>query len=107
MANISKNKMQEEEEEEEPQLRFWGAIATLAASTAIIAFCAEYMVDSIDAITQNGALPKEFVGLVLLPIVGNVEHITIIIVAMKDKVDLAIGVAFGSSIQVAYSSSPC
>ncbi|KAL7903974.1 Ca2+ transporter [Trichoderma velutinum] len=73
MANIYKKKMQEEEEEEQPQLRFW------------------YMVDSIDAITQNGALPEKFVGLILLPIVGNAaEHVAVVTVAMKDKVDLAI-----------------
>ncbi|KAL7957546.1 Ca2+ transporter [Trichoderma compactum] len=102
MANISENKVQEEEEEEEPQLHFWVAIATLAASTAVIALCAEYMVDSIDAITQNGALSEEFVGLILLPIVGNAaEHVTAVTVAVKDKMDLAIGVAVGSSMQVA------
>lgn len=102
MANISENKVEEEEEEEEPQLHFWVAIATLAGSTAIIALCAEYMVDSIDAITQNGALSEEFVGLILLPIVGNAaEHVTAVTVAVKDKMDLAIGVAVGSSMQVA------
>ncbi|EHK43285.1 uncharacterized protein TrAtP1_001494 [Trichoderma atroviride] len=92
----------EEEEEEDPQLHFWVAIATLAGSTVIIALCAEFMVGSIDAITQNGALSDEFVGLILLPIVGNAaEHATAVTVAVKDKMDLAIGVAVGSSMQVA------
>lgn len=93
---------EEEEEEEDPQLHFWVAIATLAGSTVIIALCAEFMVGSIDAITQNGALSDEFVGLILLPIVGNAaEHATAVTVAVKDKMDLAIGVAVGSSMQVA------
>lgn len=93
---------EEEEEEEDPQLHFYVAIATLAASTVIIALCAEFMVGSIDAITQNGALSDEFVGLILLPIVGNAaEHATAVTVAVKDKMDLAIGVAVGSSMQVA------
>lgn len=92
----------DDEEEEEPQLHFIVAIATLAASTAIIAICAEYMVDSIDSVTRNGALSVEFVGLILLPIVGNAaEHATAVTVAIKDKMDLAIGVAVGSSMQVA------
>jgi Ca2+/H+ antiporter len=83
-------------------LHFWVAIATLAGSTVIIALCAEFMVGSIDAITQNGALSDEFVGLILLPIVGNAaEHATAVTVAVKDKMDLAIGVAVGSSMQVA------
>lgn len=94
--------LEEEEEEEDPQLHFWVAVATLAGSTVIIALCAEFMVGSIDAITQNGALSDEFVGLILLPIVGNAaEHVTAVTVAIKDKMDLAIGVAVGSSMQVA------
>lgn len=49
-----------------------------------------------------GNISKEFLGLILLPIVGNAaEHATAVTVAIKDKMDLAIGVAVGSSIQVA------
>ncbi|KAK3353114.1 putative vacuolar membrane-associated protein [Lasiosphaeria hispida] len=92
----------EEEEGEEPQLHFIVAIATLAISTIIIAFCAEYMVDGISAVTAGGTISAEFVGLILLPIVGNAaEHATAVTVAIKDKMDLAIGVAVGSSMQVA------
>ncbi|KAL6898410.1 Ca2+ transporter [Trichoderma evansii] len=100
--NITSLDEEEEEEEDDPQLHFYVAIATLAGSTVIIALCAEFMVGSIDAITQNGALSDEFVGLILLPIVGNAaEHATAVTVAVKDKMDLAIGVAVGSSMQVA------
>lgn len=92
----------DEDEGEEPQLNFFVAIATLTVSTVIIAFCAESMVGSIDAVTKDGGLTQEFVGLILLPIVGNAaEHATAVTVAMKDKMDLAIGVAVGSSMQVA------
>ncbi|KAF4513335.1 hypothetical protein G6O67_000617 [Ophiocordyceps sinensis] len=92
----------DDDEEEEPQLHFLVALATLAGSTAIIALCAEYMVDSIDSVTRDGPLSVEFVGLILLPIVGNAaEHATAVTVAIKDKMDLAIGVAVGSSMQVA------
>ncbi|OWP04194.1 hypothetical protein B2J93_673 [Marssonina coronariae] len=89
------------DEAEEPQLHIAVAWATLAGATAIIGLCAEYMVDSIGAITQSGAISVEFVGLILLPIVGNAaEHATAVTVAVKDKMDLAIGVAVGSSMQV-------
>ena len=97
----------DEDEEEEPQLHFLVALGTLAGSTVIIALCAEFMVDSIDSVTngpngQPGPLSVEFVGLILLPIVGNAaEHATAVTVAIKDKMDLAIGVAVGSSMQVA------
>ncbi|KAG4024986.1 hypothetical protein MFRU_075g00080 [Monilinia fructicola] len=90
-----------EEEEEEAQLHILVAWATLAGATAIIGLCAEFMVDSISAITEGGGISEEFVGLILLPIVGNAaEHATAVTVACKDKMDLAIGVAVGSSMQV-------
>ncbi|KAK0746527.1 Sodium/calcium exchanger protein-domain-containing protein [Schizothecium vesticola] len=93
---------EEEDDQEEPQLHFIVAVATLLISTVIIAFCAEYMVDGISAVTEGGKVSEEFVGLILLPIVGNAaEHATAVTVAIKDKMDLAIGVAVGSSMQVA------
>ena len=60
------------------------------------------MVDGISAVTEGGSVSEEFVGLILLPIIGNAaEHATAVTVACKDKMDLAIGVAVGSSMQVA------
>jgi Ca2+:H+ antiporter len=92
----------EEEEIEEPQLSVIGAIITLTISTVLVAFCSEFMVSSIDGITESGAVGKTFVGLILLPIVGNAaEHATAVTVAIKDKMDLSIGVAVGSSMQIA------
>ncbi|KAL2130956.1 hypothetical protein VTI74DRAFT_5719 [Chaetomium olivicolor] len=99
---ILHNDEEDEDEGEEPQLHFVVAVATLAISTVIIAFCAEFMVDGISAVTAGGTVSAEFVGLILLPIVGNAaEHATAVTVAIKDKMDLAIGVAVGSSMQVA------
>lgn len=96
----------EEDEREIPKLSLTSALVTLIASTALVAVCAEFMVSSIDAITQSGALKREFVGLILLPIVGNAaEHATAVTVAVKDKMDLAIGVAVGSSMQVSSDTS--
>src|SRR5271154_4794302 len=59
------------------------------------------MVDGIASVVSGGHVSVEFVGLILLPIVGNAaEHATAVTVACKDKMDLAIGVAVGSSMQV-------
>lgn len=91
-------------QEEQPQLHIWVAISTLAATTAVVAICAEFMVDSIDSITSksSGGISVVFVGLILLPIIGNAsEHATAVTVAWKDKMDLAIGVTLGSSMQIA------
>ena len=59
-------------------------------------------VDSIQGLTDQYPVSDTFVGLILLPIVGNAaEHATAVTVAVKDKMDLAIGVAVGSSMQIA------
>ncbi|PGG95717.1 calcium/proton exchanger [Helicocarpus griseus UAMH5409] len=101
-ANAQKIPIAIPEEKEEPQLTVWVALFTLAASTTLVALCAEAMVDSIDAITTRGHISETFVGLILIPIVGNAaEHATAITVAIKDKMDLSIGVAVGSSMQIA------
>lgn len=91
------------EEPETPQLSLTIAIVTLLISTVLVALNAEYLVDSINAITcGSSGISKNFVGLILLPIVGNAaEHATAVTVAVKDKMDLAIGVAVGSSMQIA------
>ena len=55
--------------------------------------------DSISGVTESGRISKEWVGLILLPIVENAaEHVTAVTVAYKDKLNLSIGVAVGSSI---------
>ncbi|KAI9765895.1 MAG: hypothetical protein M1840_007036 [Geoglossum simile] len=90
------------EEEELPQLSVATALITLVVSTTLVAFCAEFMVGSIDELSEKAHISKNFIGLILLPIVGNAaEHATAITVAIKDKMDLAIGVAVGSSMQIA------
>ncbi|KAJ6189010.1 hypothetical protein N7519_003918 [Penicillium mononematosum] len=91
-----------DDEPEEPQLSITVAVLTLIISTAFVAACAEFMVESIDALTETGNIRETFVGLILLPIVGNAaEHATAVTVACKDKMDLTIGVAVGSSMQIA------
>lgn len=91
-----------EEEKEEPALTLWAAIILLVASTALVAICSECLVDSIDSLVTTAGISRVFVGLILLPIVGNAaEHATAVTVAIKDKMDLSIGVAVGSSMQIA------
>ncbi|KAK5761342.1 Vacuolar calcium ion transporter, partial [Elasticomyces elasticus] len=79
----------------------------LVIVTLLVAVCAEYLVGSIDAIVESAGISKTFIGLVLLPIVGNAaEHVTACVVAYKNKMDLAIGVAIGSSMQIALFVTP-
>ncbi|CAG8606676.1 2360_t:CDS:2, partial [Ambispora leptoticha] len=95
------------EEPEEPQLSLSISIASLAVITVAVAICAEFLVGSIEGIVETSGLSSTFVGLILLPIVGNAaEHVTAVSVAIKDKMDLAIGVAAGSSMQIALFVTP-
>ncbi|RIA83793.1 Sodium/calcium exchanger protein [Glomus cerebriforme] len=97
----------EEEEEEEPQLSLGVSLFLLAAVTIIVAFSAEYLVGSIEGIVETSGLSKTFVGLILLPIVGNAaEFVTAINAAMKNKMDLAVNVSAGSSMQIALFVTP-
>lgn len=85
----------------------WSAAAVLIVVTVLVAICAEFLVDSIDSLVETAHISKTFVGLILLPIVGNAaEHVTAIVVAVKDKMDLAMGVAIGSSMQIALLVTP-
>ncbi|KAG6229652.1 hypothetical protein E4U23_005968 [Claviceps purpurea] len=91
----------------EEHLTRTASIILLLASTALVAVCAEFLVDSIKDVTSSSGLGEVFIGLIILPIVGNAaEHVTAVTVAMKNKMDLAIGVAVGSSIQIALFVTP-
>lgn len=70
--------------------------------TLTVACCSELLIGSVEGITETWRIPRSFIGGILLPIVGNAaEHATAVQAALKDKMDLAIGVALGSSAQIA------
>ncbi|KAK4049879.1 hypothetical protein OIO90_005268 [Microbotryomycetes sp. JL221] len=84
-----------------PQLSIWFSLALLVIVTVITGVTAEALVASIDGLASGGGISKEFIGLVLLPILGNAcEHASSVIVATKNKLDLSMSIAIGSSIQV-------
>ena len=83
------------------------ALILLIVSTGLVAVCAEFLVDSINYLVNNTSISEAFIGLIILPIVGNAaEHVCAVTVATKNKMDLAIGVAVGSSIQIALFVTP-
>ncbi|KAL5339051.1 Sodium/calcium exchanger protein-domain-containing protein [Aspergillus crustosus] len=96
-----------EEHEEEHILSPIAATVALIAVTILVAICADYLVGSIDSIVEKTGMSRTFIGLILIPIVGNAaEHVTAVVVAYKGKMDLAIGVAIGSSLQIALFVTP-
>lgn len=97
----------EDEETETASMDQWSAGAWLVVITVITAFCADVLVGSIDETAQQWHIPKRFIGLILLPLVGNAaEHVTSVWMACKGKMELTIGVSVGSSIQIAAGMIP-
>ncbi|KAI1826763.1 calcium/proton exchanger [Xylaria intraflava] len=95
------------EHEEETTMDPWSAAGVLVVTTILVSFCADYLVESIDSLVERGGISRSFIGLILIPIVGNAaEHVTAVVVAIKNKMDLALGVAIGSSIQIALFVTP-
>lgn len=79
----------------------------LIMTSALMSMCAEFLVSTIDEVTHQGHLSESVIGLIILPIVGNIaEYVTVVAVAAKDKMDLAIAVSVGSSIQIALCVTP-
>jgi Ca2+:H+ antiporter len=77
------------EDEDEEEVSAWSASAILILTTVVISFCADYLVDAINPIVETGAVSKNFIGLILIPIIGNAaEHLTACVVAIKDQMDL-------------------
>ena len=98
----------EEEGEEEPhQPNFWLWVGVLFIVTVGVAIESELLVDSLETATSDLGLPALFTGVIFLPIIGNAaEHATAVTVAMKNKMDLSVSVALGSSLQIALFVAP-
>ncbi len=94
-----------EAEKEETNLGFW--IGVLLLVTVGVAVESEFLVDSLEEATSSLGLTALFTGVILLPIIGNAaEHATAVSVAMKNKMDLSVSVAIGSSLQIALFVAP-
>ncbi|KAL5056738.1 hypothetical protein RYX36_028342 [Vicia faba] len=89
------------DEEEELELTKWEAIIWLAILTVWVSVLSGYLVDAIEGASESLNMSVAFISVILLPIVGNAaEHASAIMFAVKDKLDITIGVAVGSSTQI-------
>ncbi len=83
------------------------SIGLLVGSTLAIVFMSELLVGAIEPTAEQWGLSELFVGVMLVPLVGNIaEHLVSVQVAMKNKMDLSIGIAIGSAIQIALFVAP-
>ncbi|KAI6672081.1 hypothetical protein NL676_006966 [Syzygium grande] len=96
-----------EEEEEAPEITQWEAIGWLAVLTMWVSVLSGYLVDAIEGASDSLNIPVAFISVILLPIVGNAaEHASAIMFAVKDKLDITLGVAIGSSTQISMFMIP-
>ena len=83
------------------------SISVLLISTAFVAWLSEFLVGSIESVRTSLGLTEVFIGVIVVAIVGNAaEHSTAVTMAMKNKMDLSVGIAVGSSLQIALFVAP-
>src|SRR5213079_3581989 len=83
------------------------AIAILLIATGVVAFLSEFLVGTIESVRTSIGVTEVFVGIIVVAIVGNAaEHSTAVVMALKNKMDLSVGIAIGSSLQIALFVAP-
>ncbi len=83
------------------------AIAVLLGTTVLVVVMSEILVGAIEGTIATLQLTEFFVGVIIVPIIGNVaEHVVAVQMALKDKMELAMEVAVGSSMQIALFVAP-
>ncbi|GMY30772.1 vacuolar cation/proton exchanger 3-like isoform X3 [Fagus crenata] len=94
-------------DDETPEISKWESIIWLFIMTSWISILSEYLVHAIEGASIAWNVPLAFISVILLPIVGNAaEHASAIMFAMKDKLDISVGVAVGSSTQISMFGIP-
>ncbi len=83
------------------------AATLLAAATVLVVWMSEFLIGAAEEAAHSMGMSKLFIGLILVAIIGNAaEHSTAVLMARKNKMDLAINIAVGSSIQIALFIAP-
>ena len=97
----------EEGEEEVPSWSLKRGILIMAAAAVAVAVMSEVLVSTVEGAAEQFGLGEAFIGIILIPILGNVaEHASAIIMAYKGKLDISIEIAVGSSMQIAIFVTP-
>jgi Ca2+:H+ antiporter len=95
------------DEGERPTWSRGRAVGLLLAATALVALESELLVGSLEPALEDLGLSRLFVGLILIPIIGNAaEHGSAIRFALRDQVDVTLEIAIGSSTQIALFVAP-
>lgn len=97
----------EENEKVKKRWSLWFSIIVLILVTILIALESEVLVSSVTPMTEMLKISESFVGLILIPIIGNAaEHSTAMIMAIKNKMNVAVEISLGSSLQIILFVAP-
>ena len=95
------------EEESSPSWSLKKAIMVLVGATVFIGVESEFLVSAVEPMTKLVGLSEFFVGIILIPIIGNAaEHSTAVVMALKNKMDVSVEIAIGSSLQIVLFVAP-
>lgn len=98
---------EEQEHEGAPSMGLPIALGLLAVSTIATVFMSEFLVGALEATAESWGLSDLFIGVMIIPFVGNIaEHMVAVQVAYKNKMDLSLGIAIGSGLQIALFVTP-
>jgi Ca2+:H+ antiporter len=83
------------------------AVIVLAIAAIAVGFISELLVEGVEYLTVQFGMTELFVGVILVAIIGNAaEHLSAVTVAMKNKMDLSVNIATGSTLQIALFVAP-
>jgi len=83
------------------------ALGVLLGSVVLLALLSEILVGAVEPLIETQGLSELFVGVIIVPIIGNAaEHLVAVEMALKNRMELALGIAIGSSLQVAVFVAP-
>ncbi|MGE8203074.1 calcium/proton exchanger [Heyndrickxia sp. NPDC080065] len=99
--------VKQNDHEEEPEWSKGKSIIILAIATIAVAYVSENLVHTFEDVAKSFGWSELFIGIVIVAIVGNAaEHASAILMAFKNKMDIAIEIAFGSTLQIAMFVAP-
>jgi len=83
------------------------SLVVLIVATSLVALMSEFLVGAVEAARSALGLTEVFVGVILIAVIGNAaEHSTAVMMAMKNKMGISLGIAVGSSLQIALFVAP-
>lgn len=98
---------EEEEDEQSDKLSTWSSSAVLILATLGVAVCSDYLVDSVDGFVETLGVSRSFIGLIIVPIVGNAGcYVATVQWSRTGKINLAVSVIVGSTLQISLFVTP-